>query len=509
MPDDLLTEAVLEATRDLDRRSTREILEVIHAEDLVAARAVGLVLGEIERAVEVLVLVLQGGGRWFNVGAGTSGRMGVLDAAEIPPTFGYPADRVQAIQAGGLDAVWRAKEGVEDRADDRARGAAAARAPARRRGGGDLRERSHARSRWRRSKRRRAWVRAASRSPAIRTRRSWSAAEVAIAPAVGPEVIAGSTRMKGGLAQKMVLHLLSTTVMVRLGRVEGNQMTNLVPASRKLERPRAAHPDDARRDRRSAGARAAARVPRQRAGRARAAAQASASGAERRTRRMRSAGPGAATPEPSSGGGLRAVLLELAQLAIELIDLPLEARDLGRARDAEHPEQALQLTLDARLGVLAQRLGALHGALFRSSLPSLRARRSSSLRCSSARFTSGLLRSSALDPLHLALGALLELLAALVGALLQALPVAIHVFEGAFETLAALFEQTLIPCHPGFSLSGGTARKLTRCVSASSPLGRIRICQLNQIVEDDALRRLRASPTRCGTATSAPPRWPS
>jgi N-acetylmuramic acid 6-phosphate etherase len=235
MPDELLTEAILEATRDLDRRSTREILEVIHAEDLVAARAVGLVLGDIERAVEVLVLVLQGGGRWFNVGAGTSGRMGVLDAAEIPPTFGYPADRVQAIQAGGLEAVWRAAEGVEDRADT-------ARAELHRREllPGDavvgisasgrtpftLAALDEAKS----VGARRIAITCDPNSPLVER------AEVAIAPAVGPEVIAGSTRMKGGLAQKMVLHLLSTTVMVRLGRVEGNQMTNLVPASRKLER---------------------------------------------------------------------------------------------------------------------------------------------------------------------------------------------------------------------------------------------------------------------------------
>ncbi len=234
MSDELLTEAILEATRDLDRRSPREILELIHAEDLVAAHAVGRVLGALERAVEVLVLVLQGGGRWFNVGAGTSGRMGVLDAAEIPPTFGYPADRVQAIQAGGLEAVWCAREGVED-------DAAAAREELRRRElmPGDaivalsasgytpftlaaLEEASLVGAR-------RIAITCNPDSPLVRL------AEIAITPEVGAEVIAGSTRMKGGLAQKMVLHLLSTTVMVRLGRVEGNQMTNLVPASRKLE----------------------------------------------------------------------------------------------------------------------------------------------------------------------------------------------------------------------------------------------------------------------------------
>jgi N-acetylmuramic acid 6-phosphate etherase len=235
MADEFLTEAVLEATRDLDRRSTREVLEAIHAEDYAALGAVGRVLEDIEHAVEVLVLVLQGGGRWFNVGAGTSRRMGVLDAAEIPPTFGYPTDRVQALQAGGMDAVWRAVEGAEDRVDD-------ARAELRRRelmpgdavvaisaSGrtpftlGALEEAQSAGAR-------RIAISCDPNSPLA------ALAEISIAPEVGPEVIAGSTRLKGGLAQKMVLHLLSTTVMVRLGRVEGNQMTNLVPASRKLER---------------------------------------------------------------------------------------------------------------------------------------------------------------------------------------------------------------------------------------------------------------------------------
>ena len=234
MPDELLTEAVLESTRDLDRRSAREILELIHAEDLVAAQAVGRVLGEIERAVGVLVLVLQGGGRWFNVGAGTSGRMGVLDAAEIPPTFGYPAERVQAIQAGGLDAVWCAQEGVEDRAED-------ARLELRRRellpGDAVLAISASGRTPFTLAALEEA-ARVGARRLALTCDPSSplaALAEVTIAPEVGPEVIAGSTRMKGGLAQKMVLHLLSTTVMVRLGRVEGNQMTNLVPASRKLE----------------------------------------------------------------------------------------------------------------------------------------------------------------------------------------------------------------------------------------------------------------------------------
>ena len=114
MPDQGPTEAVLESTRALDRWSVEEILAAIHREDLHAWEAVGRVLPAIERAVDVLVCVLGGGGRWFNVGAGTSGRMGALDAAEIPPTFGLPPDRVQMIIAGGERALHRAVEGAED-----------------------------------------------------------------------------------------------------------------------------------------------------------------------------------------------------------------------------------------------------------------------------------------------------------------------------------------------------------------------------------------------------------
>ena len=235
MGDDILTEEVLEATRDLDQRSTREILEAIHREDLRAAEAVGKVLVEVERAVLILVLCLQGGGRWFNVGAGTSGRIGVLDASEIPPTFGYPPERVQGIIAGGDAALRCAVEGAED-------DAAAARSALRERdlmpGDAVLALSASGRTPFalaaleeaREVGARRIAVTCDPEAPLA------AAAEVAIVPQVGPEVIAGSTRMKGGLAEKMVLHLLSTAVMVRLGRVEGNLMTNLVPASRKLER---------------------------------------------------------------------------------------------------------------------------------------------------------------------------------------------------------------------------------------------------------------------------------
>lgn len=235
MSDELLTEAILESTRDLDRRSVEEIIATIHAEDRVALEAVGRVQPAIAQAVEILVLVLQGGGTWYNVGAGTSGRMATLDAAEIPPTFGYPPERVQAIMAGGPTALIRAVEGAEDDPE-------AARLALRRRqlvpGDAVLAVSASGRTPFALGALAEAEAAGARRiaitcdpgSPLAK------AAEVAIAPEVGPEVIAGSTRMKGGLAQKMVLHLLSTTTMVRLGRVEGNLMTNLHPASRKLHR---------------------------------------------------------------------------------------------------------------------------------------------------------------------------------------------------------------------------------------------------------------------------------
>lgn len=229
------TEAIHAETRDLDRRSVGEILETIHAEDRAALEAVGKVLPAIAQAVDVLVCVLAGGGRWFNVGAGTSGRLGTLDAAEIPPTFGLPAGRVQAVMAGGARALSRAVEGAEDDAE-------AAAWELRERGleGGDAVLAVSA-SGW--TPFTLGALDAAHQVGARRLAltcdpRSLLAegAEIAIVPEVGPEVIAGSTRMKGGLAQKAVLNMLSSAVMVKLGYVSGNLMTHLSTASEKLRR---------------------------------------------------------------------------------------------------------------------------------------------------------------------------------------------------------------------------------------------------------------------------------
>jgi N-acetylmuramic acid 6-phosphate etherase len=233
MGDNRSTEGILEATRDLDQRSAAEILAAVHAEDANAVSAVTKVLPQLEKAVDVLACALGGGGRWFNVGAGTSGRMGALDAAELPPTFGIEPSRVQAIVAGGARALSRAVEGAED-------DVYAGPCELRRRelGAGDvvvaisasghtpfvlscLEEAFNAGART-------IAITCVSDSPLA------EAAEIAIVTDTGAEVIAGSTRMKGGLAQKMVLHLLSTTTMVRLGYVRGNLMTHLVPGSEKL-----------------------------------------------------------------------------------------------------------------------------------------------------------------------------------------------------------------------------------------------------------------------------------
>jgi N-acetylmuramic acid 6-phosphate etherase len=227
------TEAILETSRDLDQRSVAGILSLIHEQDIEAQLAVGRVLPEIERAVDVLVCCVGGGGRWFNVGAGTSGRLGVLDASEIPPTFGLPPQSVQGIIAGGDPALRCAIEGAEDNTQA---------------ADWELRERGLTLGDAV------VGISASGTTPfalaAVETAREVGArtiavtcnpdsplaemVEIAIALEVGPEVIAGSTRMKGGLAQKMVLNMLSTTVMVKLGRVTGNLMTSIVPVSRKL-----------------------------------------------------------------------------------------------------------------------------------------------------------------------------------------------------------------------------------------------------------------------------------
>jgi len=233
MSDRRPTEASLEGSHALDEMPTLEMLQLIHAQDGVAHAAVAEVLPQIAEAADVLATAMGGGGRWFNVGAGTSGRIGVLDASEIPPTYGLPPRSVQGILAGGDRALRNAVEGAEDDPEAGAleleeRGvtlgdvivglSASGTTPfvlGAIESAGKLGARTVA-------------ITCDPDSPLA------DSVEIAIAPCVGPEVVTGSTRMKGGLAQKMILTALSTAVMVRLGRVRGHHMTHVTPVSSKL-----------------------------------------------------------------------------------------------------------------------------------------------------------------------------------------------------------------------------------------------------------------------------------
>ena len=229
----LITEQRNSRTRGLDRKSTLEILRVLNGEDARVALAVRRELPKIARAVDAIVKSFRSGGRLFYVGAGTSGRLAVLDAAECPPTFGTSPKMVQAMIAGGSRAVTGAVEGAEDSATNGAR---------------DLRKAGVKRGdvvvglaasgttpyvigAIRFSRKRGAvtvGVTSNPRSPLA------SAVNIAIAPDTGPEAISGSTRLKAGTAQKMVLNLLSTASMVRLGRVYENWMVYVALTNQKL-----------------------------------------------------------------------------------------------------------------------------------------------------------------------------------------------------------------------------------------------------------------------------------
>ena len=230
--DRLATERRNRASAALDRMDPVAIASLMNREDARAVRAVGRVRHAIARAVDAIVAALAAGGRLFFVGAGTSGRLGVLEAAECPPTFGTPPSLVQAIMAGGRSSVFRSREGAEDDAR------AGARAVQRRVRRGDVV----------------VGVSASGVTPFVRGalaagRRLGAAtmlvvcnpasargvgARVVIAPTPGPEVLAGSTRLKAGTATKLVLNTLTTASMSGLGRVHGNRMIDVQPRSRKL-----------------------------------------------------------------------------------------------------------------------------------------------------------------------------------------------------------------------------------------------------------------------------------
>jgi N-acetylmuramic acid 6-phosphate etherase len=217
----------------LDQLSTRAIALAIHREDATVARAVRRELPAITRAIDAIVHALASGGRLIYVGAGTSGRLAVLDAAECPPTFGVPAGLVTAVIAGGRRALTSAAEDAEDSAIRGQRDLAAKRLTRRDIAVGItasgatpyvLGALRFARTRGAAT----IGVTANRRSPITRV------AAFTIAAQTGAEVIAGSTRMKAGTAQKMILNLLSTTAMVRLGHVYDHWMVDVALTNRKL-----------------------------------------------------------------------------------------------------------------------------------------------------------------------------------------------------------------------------------------------------------------------------------
>ncbi len=229
----LVSEGRNPRTTEIDRMSSLEIVTTINREDQGVAAAVGEVLPQVAAAVDAIVAAFNAGGRLVYIGAGTSGRLGVLDASECPPTFGVPPTMVVGLIAGGLDALVNASEGAEDRADAGAADLAAIGFGAR-----DVV----------------VGIAVSGRTPyvigALDYAKAQGAATVAltcnpdspiaamadisIAPVVGPEVITGSTRLKSGTAQKLVLNMLSTASMVRIGKTYSNLMVDMIASNEKL-----------------------------------------------------------------------------------------------------------------------------------------------------------------------------------------------------------------------------------------------------------------------------------
>ena len=229
----LSTESDNPISRQIDKLPAYEIAQLINAEDAKVAAAVKTALPQIASAVDVIVHALSAGGRLFYIGAGTSGRLGVLDAVECVPTFSAPPELVQGIIAGGEQALTQAVEGAEDdpaqaRRDMQLRGVTAADAV--------------------------CGVAASGRTPYVLGALNYAnelgaatiaiscnqispigeLAAVSISVDLGPEIISGSTRMKAGSAQKMILNMLSTATMIRLGKVYGNLMVDLRVTNQKL-----------------------------------------------------------------------------------------------------------------------------------------------------------------------------------------------------------------------------------------------------------------------------------
>jgi N-acetylmuramic acid 6-phosphate etherase len=229
----LQTEQRNPRTGRIDALTVEDIVDVINREDASIADAVGSEKAKIARAVNLLVDRLRKGGRMFFVGAGTSGRLGVLEAAELPPTFDTPATLAQAIMAGGPECVWASKEGAED---DEADGARQLRIRAVHSLDAVIGVTASGITPFVLGALGEAWRKGAARILVSCNRRGVprDAADVHIAPIVGPEVITGSTRLRAGTATKMVLNLLTVTTMIRLGKVYENLMVDLQTRSDKL-----------------------------------------------------------------------------------------------------------------------------------------------------------------------------------------------------------------------------------------------------------------------------------
>lgn len=228
----LLTEKINPRTANIDELNTTEIVELINNEDLILSKAVSDQTENIVRAVELVFNTLNNDGRIFFVGAGTSGRLGVLEAAECPPTFGTDPEMIQAIIAGGKDAVWNSIEGAEDSVIDSIT---------------ELDKRSF------NEKDTVVGIAASSTTPFVFSALEYankigassvfitcnrvknSLPDVLIELFVGPEVIVGSTRLKSATATKMVLNILTTASMVKLGKTYGNLMVDVQPKSSKLK----------------------------------------------------------------------------------------------------------------------------------------------------------------------------------------------------------------------------------------------------------------------------------
>jgi N-acetylmuramic acid 6-phosphate etherase len=230
----LPTEQTHPDSRNLDQLPMVRLLEIMNAADAQVAAAVAQEIPRIAAAAEAIAAALEQGGSLIYIGAGTSGRLGVLDAAECPPTFGVPPELVRGVIAGGQNALSHSLEGVED---DRAAGARDLQAAGF--GAGDAL----------------VGISASGRTPyvlgavgrarelgavtggisCVRDSELSRAVQYPIEPVPGPEILTGSTRLRAGTATKLVLNMISTAVMVKLGNVYGNLMVNVQPTNRKLE----------------------------------------------------------------------------------------------------------------------------------------------------------------------------------------------------------------------------------------------------------------------------------